>query len=307
MAIDAYGFTGTVNEAQWARLATMLGTDYSVEYESSQLVTAVASTRSISVAAGRSLGKGVVANVTAAVVKALPVPTAGQWFLIVMRRDWSSHACTVEVLPGVTTTTAVPEYFPSGSVAERESTPGVKDDQPLAWAWVNNLSTAVTVFDIRKRRLDDRTLTLAFSDLTDVPETFAPSAHSLASHTGSLPYDRLSGAPTSLPPGAHSLDSHTGLLAVAKGGTGASTAANARTALGAAPVSHDHITADVTHGGSNLQTIVNTLVAFEDSATTRGKALVAASSLAVAREQVGIRVTNTKMVAGTPDGTLRAW
>lgn len=65
--------------------------------------------------------------------------------------------------------------------------------------------------------------THAYSALTGIPSTFAPAAHN------------------------HSADNITsGVLPIARGGTGATTAAAARTALGASPAGHTHDYGDLT-------------------------------------------------------------
>ena len=90
-------------------------------------------------------------------------------------------------------------------------------------------------------------------------------------------------------PPSHSLDSHSGSLSVAKGGTGATDAAAARAALGAAAETHTHTRAQISDAGA------------------QGRVVLAGADLAAVREAIGLRVSSTPMTAGTPVGTLRIW
>lgn len=91
-----------------------------------------------------------------------------------------------------------------------------------------------------------------WASLTGKPATFAPTIGSSSTQAVAGNDTRLSDART---PKAHTLDSHTGTLSVSKGGTGATSAAAARTALGAQPAgsyaaaSHTHPSSQVILGG----------------------------------------------------------
>lgn len=102
-----------------------------------------------------------------------------------------------------------------------------------------------------------------------------------------IAYADVTGTPTTPP--AHTLDSHDGTLALAKGGTGATTAAAARTNLGAAAATHTHTRAEISDAGA------------------QGRVVLGGADLTAVREAVGIRVTSTPMTAGTPVGTIRIW
>lgn len=105
--------------------------------------------------------------------------------------------------------------------------------------------------------------------------------------TTKIAYADVTGTPTTPP--AHTLDSHDGTLALAKGGTGATTAAAARTNLGAAAATHTHTRDQISDAGA------------------QGRVALAAADLVAIREAVGLRVTSTPMTAGTPVGTIRIW
>lgn len=148
MAITSYGFTGSLNAATWAA-----GENYTsdvVKSATDLAVTAVGGARAVSVSAGEAFCAGVrVVNDSAATVT-LGTPSAGQWFLIALRRDWTGNAGTFVAIGADTTTTAVPTAPPSSIPSGMNTNAGVLQDQPLAWAWVNNTSTTVTLFDCRQ-------------------------------------------------------------------------------------------------------------------------------------------------------------
>lgn len=101
--------------------------------------------------------------------------------------------------------------------------------------------------------------------------------------------------PATFPPAAHTLDSHSGTLSVAKGGTGASSAADARTALGVPSAADASTITGGTLDSARLPTV------------PISKGGTGQTDWSAAREALGIRVTNTPMAAGTPVGTVRMW
>ena len=151
MAITGSGFDGTMNEAQFAKLMHLAGARYAVGSTADFAATQVSGVRSISISAGDAYAPGVLVTSTAAEVMAFSAPTAGQSHLIVLRRTWSTNVCELVAIPGATTSTTTPTAPPT-SYPTINSTPGVIDDQPLYWAWVNATTTAVTLFDVRNPR-----------------------------------------------------------------------------------------------------------------------------------------------------------
>lgn len=111
-----------------------------------------------------------------------------------------------------------------------------------------------------------------------VTEAALAAALSSGGVSGSYSYTNLTNIPTSFPPSAHThnaVDITAGTLTVAQGGTGATTAAAARTALGAAATSHTHDAADVTsgllsiaRGGTGSGTAASALTALGAAAAT---------------------------------------
>lgn len=148
MAITGVGFDGSVDEVQFARLMSLAGVRYAVASPADLAATSVPGVRSVSIAAGTALGAGVHATSTSPVVLPLPTPTAGQWHVIALRRDWSANSCVLVSVPGETTSSAIPAGVPA-SLPAMQASAGTVDDQPLCWAWVNVTTTSVLLFDLR--------------------------------------------------------------------------------------------------------------------------------------------------------------
>jgi len=142
MAISSVGYAGTVGDAQWAELVPRAGgVFYSVDDFASFRVTAAAGTRMIQVAPGTAAGAGILDKSSAIETRALgSVPAGVRYDLVVLRRTWATKLSEIVVIPG-------------GSVAAlpaRQTTPGDKDDQPLALVRVAAGSTAIQeVIDLR--------------------------------------------------------------------------------------------------------------------------------------------------------------
>ena len=66
-------------------------------------------------------------------------------------------------------------------------------------------------------------------------------------------WSEVTGKPSTYTPSSHTLDSHTGTLALSKGGTGATSASAARTALGIGSMATRNVTISTSNpsGGSN--------------------------------------------------------
>lgn len=155
MAITGSGFDGSVDETQFSKLMVLAGVRHAVLGSADYAATAVNGVRSVSISAGEAYGAGVLAvNDTAAVV-ALPTPSVAQWHLICLRRDWVLNTCSLVAIAGPTTTNVTPTTFPVAFPTMNTSA-GIKDDQPLTWAWVNNTTTTVVLFSQRSLTVDAR-------------------------------------------------------------------------------------------------------------------------------------------------------
>lgn len=148
MAWTNWGFDGTINEAQWAQMAGLLGNGYVAAGNGDCLVTAVGGARSVSVAAGTLYGDGVVSVNSGAETVAMTTPVNGQWYVIALRRTWATNTAALVAIAGATTTTTTPTAPPT-SFPTLNTNVGVLTDQPIAWAWCNSANTTVVVYDIR--------------------------------------------------------------------------------------------------------------------------------------------------------------
>lgn len=150
MAWTNWGFDGTINEAQWAQMAGLLGNDYVAAGNGDCLVTAVPGARSVSVAAGTLYGDGVVSVNSGPETVAMTTPVNGQWYVIALRRTWATNTAALVAIAGATTSTTTPTAPPT-SFPTLNTDKGVLTDQPIAWAWCNSANTTVVVYDIRLR------------------------------------------------------------------------------------------------------------------------------------------------------------
>lgn len=149
MAISSAGYAGTVNDVQWAAMSRYFGRGYSVRNAAALACTQVGTTKTFSLAAGEFYGSGVTDTSDSAVTVAPTVPASGgQWSLIVARRVWATKLTTLVALAAATTTTSMPTAAPTAYPA-MNTTPGVSDDQPLWWVWVNAGSTVTLMVDVR--------------------------------------------------------------------------------------------------------------------------------------------------------------
>lgn len=162
MAQSSVGFNGTVNEIQWAKLAPFIGQDDVGDAAAVAGVTQVPGFRRVLVPAGVVTGWGVQTTLSAAESPAadMPAPAAGQWHLLVLRRVWATKATSLLTIPHTTTTnvaqTAPPTTYPAAMLAN----PGVQDDVPYAWLWVNVTTTNVAIWPILKPTNTARILAL---------------------------------------------------------------------------------------------------------------------------------------------------
>lgn len=145
MAQSSIGFKGTVDEIQWAKLASVVGHGPCLLRVGDLAVSQVSGNRAVTVGAGSAAGDGVLTAVSSAEQVAVPTPTNGQWFLLVLNRLWSDSSTRFLIRNSSTTATASSGLVPSSYPATLKSNPGVESDLPVAWLWANSTGTAVTV------------------------------------------------------------------------------------------------------------------------------------------------------------------
>lgn len=149
MAITSAGYAGTVNDLQWAQMARYFGMDYAAKTAADIACTQNGANKNFNIAAGEFWGRGIM-DVNSAIVNVAPaVPAAGQWFLIVARRVWATKVTSFVAVASSTTTTATPTTTPAAYPAINTN-PGVTDDQPLYWVWINSANTTTVVVDLRR-------------------------------------------------------------------------------------------------------------------------------------------------------------
>lgn len=146
MAITSVGYDGTVDEVQWANMVSKTGfSEYGVDSSTAFLVTQVAGTRMVSIAAGLAWGRGVMdISDTAVNVQLEAVTTGSRYDLIALRRSWgpaNGGPSEIVIIKG-TSSKALPSM--------RQSNPGVVDDQPIALVRVQAGSTSIPeIIDLR--------------------------------------------------------------------------------------------------------------------------------------------------------------
>ncbi|WP_104127999.1 hypothetical protein [Cryobacterium sp. Y57] len=182
MAITGSGFDGTMNEAQFAKLMNLAGVRSAVSSTADFAATQVTGIRSVSISAGDAYVPGVVATSTAAEVVAFSAPAAGQWHLIVLRRTWATNVCELVAVTGGATSSTTPSKPPTTYPAIN-STPGVIDDQPLWWAWVNVTNTNVALYDLREMGIDAR-LAVTTAVITEIASSWSIASQDVTRQNG---------------------------------------------------------------------------------------------------------------------------
>lgn len=149
MAIASTGYAGSVNALQWARMNRYHGSRYAVADRAAFACAQIGTTKTFSLAPGEAYASGVLDTSNASETVSPTVPgSGGRWFLICLRRSWSARATTIVAHSGPTTSTSVPTAAPT-SMGFITSNPGVTDDQPLFWVWVNASTTQTVIVDVR--------------------------------------------------------------------------------------------------------------------------------------------------------------
>jgi hypothetical protein len=145
MAITSNGYDGTVDEVQWAKLASSLGTRDGVGGEGDLLVTAVAGLdRTVAIAAGTAYGHGILDTNSASFnVQLTTLGSGTRWDTIVVRRDWQPPT-------GISTLTYVTGTATQAIAAAVNNNPGVISDQVLALVQITaGVQAPTAVVDLR--------------------------------------------------------------------------------------------------------------------------------------------------------------
>lgn len=127
MAITSIGYDGSVNESQWAKMISQVGSaQYGVSSSSDWKVTAHSTMdRGINIATGSGWGHGVLDTSDATVsLQGASVSSGDRWDMVVMRRNWSGT--------GGTSTFVIVQGTSARQLPSRNTTPGTLDDQPIA-------------------------------------------------------------------------------------------------------------------------------------------------------------------------------
>lgn len=167
MAATNFGWAGTVNETQFARINQLTQPqDYAKLTLTDWTVTPVANTRAVSVSPGTGGGLGLwTATDSAEGLAIATTPTNGQWFLLVRNRVWGTKLSGLVFRPHTETAVGTAGATPSTFPAAVKTNPGVEDDVPIAWVWANSANTNLTIVPIlRPTRILPRRGTAAQRD-----------------------------------------------------------------------------------------------------------------------------------------------
>ena len=151
MAITSYGYpaaagstNGSIDAVAWARTSHLLGSTYAVMSAADFKVTAA--TNGVSVSPGTAHGCGITDVLDTATTLPLAIPTTGsRHWLVSLRRRWETTNRSDLVAHDIGG--ALPSYILTST--PRYVTPGVVDDQPLAYVSWEPGATALKVTDLR--------------------------------------------------------------------------------------------------------------------------------------------------------------
>lgn len=148
MTITSIGYDGTVQETDWAYLSRLLGTDaaaYAVTGTTGDMRCRIAGTgtRPVTVGPGRLFGSGIMDNNSADVVLNPAALASGiRWDTVCMDRNWAGS--------GGTSTLVIRSGTSTKAITLANTTPGVREDQPIALIKLDSTFTAVQqIIDLR--------------------------------------------------------------------------------------------------------------------------------------------------------------
>lgn len=149
MADFWWGFQGTVDEAQWAKLMAGVGQKYTLVHGD----PVRSSGRTLQIDPRLQIGAGVAFEHDAVKSVTVPTPSSGQWHLLVARRTWGvSSAVVYALVAGATTADAVQTVPPTTLPAARNKAVGLVDDEPVAWVHTRASTTTLNIFQMSTKR-----------------------------------------------------------------------------------------------------------------------------------------------------------
>lgn len=224
MTFTSVGYAGSVGWADWAAIAKNQGADYSVAAAGDLAVTiADASAGTVRVADGTASGRGITDTMDDAETILTGLTTADTWYTVVLRRDWTPGTGSE-----VTSLVALAGGASQAIAASRQSTIGSTDDQPLALVHRGGAALDAVV-DLRCWWGNGG----MWAASTDALAYLGRDGSVV--HVGSSRWERLPGSSGWTREPLDMDRATAGTLAIARGGTGATTATAARTALGITP------------------------------------------------------------------------
>jgi len=140
MAITSRGYSGTIDYADWAELASAMGGQYGVLEPGAFQASPGAGSLQVKLAVGTAVGHGILDVSDAAVtLTAAAVSGSSRWDLVALRRDWSAGTTTPVLIQG-----------DAKAIPTRNTNPGTVDDQPL-WLvrWASGQSAPQEFVDLR--------------------------------------------------------------------------------------------------------------------------------------------------------------
>lgn len=150
MAIVTAGFQGSVSEVQWGKINSVPDRKY-------RLIAGTpvrgAATRQVIVDPRGSVGCGVLVENTTAETLSAPAVGAGtgRWYLLVLRRTWgTSRGAAYLLLEGDATANAVQSVMPNAFPASRQESPGLVDDEPVAWVHIRSGTSVPKIWNLMR-------------------------------------------------------------------------------------------------------------------------------------------------------------
>ena len=167
MAINSYGYDGTVSEARWAEIGYGMGYGAAPSVVVSGLaVTVGGGTRALSISSGDAVACNVLTKNTSAVTVNAPANSSGSTrrLYVIAKFDWAANTTTFETKGSGTSLPALTQ------------TPGTTWEMPLAWFTLPNGATTISAANINVCKPTPRFANFTVKVPAAVPNIFATSA-----------------------------------------------------------------------------------------------------------------------------------